>query len=32
MGSFQGRNTVYNQHGEVVMTLESIGLIRVRGS
>ncbi len=31
MGSFQGRNTVFNQHDEVVMTLVSIGLIRVRG-
>jgi acyl dehydratase len=30
MGSFQGRNTVFNQHGEPVMTLVSIGLIRVR--
>jgi acyl dehydratase len=31
MGSFQGRNTVFNRHGKVVMTLVSIGLIRVRG-
>jgi acyl dehydratase len=30
MGSFQGRTTVYNQHDEAVMTLVSIGLIRVR--
>lgn len=31
MGSFQGKNTVFNQHDEQVMTLVSIGLIRVRG-
>jgi acyl dehydratase len=31
MGSFQGRNTVFNQLDEPVMTLVSIGLIRVRG-
>jgi acyl dehydratase len=30
MGSFQGRNTVFNQHGEAVMTMVSTGLIRVR--
>lgn len=31
MGSFQGRNTVFNQNDEPVMTMVSIGLIRVRG-
>jgi acyl dehydratase len=31
MGSFQGRNTVFNQHDEAVMTMVSTGLIRVRG-
>jgi acyl dehydratase len=31
MGSFSGRNTVFNQHGEAVMTMVSTGLIRVRG-
>ena len=31
MGSFQGRNTVFNQHNEAVMTMVSTGLIRVRG-
>jgi acyl dehydratase len=31
MGSFQARNTVFNQHDEPVMTMVSIGLIRVRG-
>jgi acyl dehydratase len=30
MGSFQGRNTVFNQHDEAVMTMVSTGLIRVR--
>ncbi len=30
MGSFKGQNTVFNQHDEAVMTLVSIGLIRVR--
>jgi acyl dehydratase len=30
MGSFQGRNTVYNQDGVAVMTMVSTGLIRVR--
>jgi acyl dehydratase len=32
MGSMRGQTTVLNQHDEVVMTLVSIGLIRVRGS
>jgi acyl dehydratase len=31
MGSFVGRNTVFNQHDEAVMTMVSTGLIRVRG-
>jgi acyl dehydratase len=31
MGSFQGRVTVFNQHDVAVMTMVSIGLIRVRG-
>ncbi len=31
MGSFVGRTTVFNQHGEAVMTMVSTGLIRVRG-
>ncbi len=31
MGSFQGRATVFNQHDVAVMTMVSIGLIRVRG-
>jgi acyl dehydratase len=31
MGSFSGKNTVFNQHDEIVMTLVSTGLIRVRG-
>jgi acyl dehydratase len=31
MGSMVGRNTVFNQHDEPVMTLVSTGLIRVRG-
>jgi acyl dehydratase len=30
MGLFQGRNTVFNQHDEPVMTMLSTGLIRVR--
>jgi acyl dehydratase len=30
MGSFQGRNTVFNQDGVAVMTMVSTGLIRVR--
>lgn len=30
MGSFRGRTTVFNQHGEPVMTVISIGLIRTR--
>jgi acyl dehydratase len=30
IGSFQGRNTVFNQHDEAVMTMVSTGLIRVR--
>jgi acyl dehydratase len=30
MGSFSGKNTVFNQHDEPVMTLVSTGLIRVR--
>lgn len=30
MGSFSGKNTVFNQHDEPVMTLISTGLIRVR--
>jgi acyl dehydratase len=30
MGSFQGRNTVYNQDDVAVMTMVSTGLIRVR--
>ena len=32
MGSFMGKNTVYNQDDVVVMTLVSTGLIRVRGA
>jgi acyl dehydratase len=31
MGSFQGKTTVFNQHDVAVMTMVSIGLIRVRG-
>jgi acyl dehydratase len=31
MGSFQGRVSVFNQDDEMVMTMVSIGLIRVRG-
>ncbi|MFT4027327.1 MAG: MaoC family dehydratase [Novosphingobium sp.] len=31
MGSFRKAMTVLNQHGEVVMTFTSIGLIKVRG-
>ncbi len=31
MGSFQSHTTVFNQNDEPVMTLVSIGLIRVRG-
>ncbi len=31
MGSFQSGVTVFNQHDVAVMTMESIGLIRVRG-
>lgn len=31
MGSFRSRTTVFNQDGDAVMTLLSIGLIRVRG-
>jgi acyl dehydratase len=30
MGSFRKSMTVFNQHGEVVMTFTSIGLIRMR--
>jgi acyl dehydratase len=30
MGSFQSRNTIFNQNDEPVMTMVSIGLIRVR--
>jgi acyl dehydratase len=32
MGSIRGQTTVLNQNDEVVMTLVSIGLIRVRGA
>ncbi len=32
MGSFQGKVTVFNQHDVAVMTMVSIGLIRVRGN
>ena len=32
MGSFRSQVTVFNQHDEPVMTLKSIGLIRVRGA
>lgn len=30
MGSYRGKTTVFNQHGEPVMTVISIGLIRTR--
>ena len=31
IGILKGRVTVYNQHDEIVMTMESTGLIQVRG-